>query len=137
MLSFIAKRMAVAVPTLLILIILSFLLMHAAPGGPFTQEKQLPPAILANLNAKYGLDEPLWRQMVSYVWGIVAHFDFGPSFKNKDFSVSELIMLGAPVSLKLGVLAMTLAVFIGSFLGVNWKTARGHCFKIVPTKIGA
>ncbi len=59
MFSYIAKRLAVAVPTLLLLIILSFLLMHAAPGGPFTQEKQLPPAVLANLNAKYGLDDPL------------------------------------------------------------------------------
>ena len=67
MLSYSAKRLAVAVPTLLLLIILSFLLMHAAPGGPFTQEKALPPQVLANLNAKYGLDQPVWRQMVSYV----------------------------------------------------------------------
>ena len=91
MLSYSAKRLAVAVPTLLLLIILSFLLMHAAPGGPFTQEKALPPQVLANLNAKYGLDQPVWRQMVSYVWGIVAHFDFGPSFVYKDRTVNEII----------------------------------------------
>ena len=58
MITYILKRLAVAVPTLLLLIIVSFLLMHAAPGGPFTQERQLPPAVLANLNAKYGLDQP-------------------------------------------------------------------------------
>ncbi len=118
MLSFIAKRMAVAVPTLLILIILSFLLMHAAPGGPFTQEKQLPPAILANLNAKYGLDEPLWRQMVSYVWGIVAHFDFGPSFIYKDRTVNEIIAQGFPVTLTYGFIAFVVAVVVGVSLGV-------------------
>ena len=118
MLSFIAKRMAVAVPTLLILIILSFLLMHAAPGGPFTQEKQLSPAILANLNAKYGLDEPLWRQMVSYVWGIVAHFDFGPSFIYKDRTVNEIIAQGFPVTLTYGSIAFVVAVTVGVSLGV-------------------
>ena len=118
MLSFIAKRMAVAVPTLLILIILSFLLMHAAPGGPFTQEKQLPPAILANLNAKYGLDEPLWRQMTSYVWGIVAHFDFGPSFIYKDRTVNEIIAQGFPVTLTYGFIAFVVAVVVGVSLGV-------------------
>ena len=118
MLSFIAKRMAVAVPTLLILIILSFLLMHAAPGGPFTQEKQLPPAILANLNAKYGLDEPLWRQMTSYVWGIVAHFDFGPSFIYKDRTVNEIIAQGFPVTLTYGFIAFVVAVAVGVSLGV-------------------
>ena len=79
MFSFVVKRLAVAVPTLLLLIVISFLLMHAAPGGPFTQERALPPQVLANLEAKYGLDQPLWRQLVTYVWGIVAHFDFGPA----------------------------------------------------------
>lgn len=118
MLSFIAKRMAVAVPTLLILIILSFLLMHAAPGGPFTQEKQLSPAILANLNAKYGLDEPLWRQMARYVWGIVAHFDFGPSFIYKDRTVNEIIAQGFPVTLTYGSIAFVVAVTVGVSLGV-------------------
>lgn len=118
MFSYIAKRLAVAVPTLLLLIILSFLLMHAAPGGPFTQEKQLPPAVLANLNAKYGLDEPLWRQMVSYVWGIVAHFDFGPSFIYKDRTVNEIIAQGFPVTLQYGMVSFVVATLVGVTLGV-------------------
>ncbi|HCQ59006.1 MAG TPA: oligopeptide transporter permease, partial [Sulfitobacter sp.] len=63
-----------AIPTLLVLIVISFLLMHSAPGGPFTSERELPPQVLANLNAKYGLDDPLWKQIGSYVWGIVTEF---------------------------------------------------------------
>ncbi len=118
MLSFIVKRVMVAIPTLLILIVLSFLLMHAAPGGPFTFEKKLPPEVLANLNAKYGLDQPLWRQMLSYVWGVVAHFDFGPSFIYKDRTVNEIIAQGFPVTLTYGSLAFVFAVVAGISLGV-------------------
>ena len=119
MLSYSANRLAVAVPTLLLLIILSFLLMHAAPGGPFTQEKALPPQVLANLNAKYGLDQPVWRQMVSYVWGIVAHFDFGPSFVYKDRTVNEIIAQGFPVTLQYGMVSFVVATLVGVALGVT------------------
>ena len=80
MFAYVLRRLAVAVPTLLLLIVLSFLLMHMAPGGPFTQERALPPQVLANQNAKYGLDQPLWRQVLGYIWSVVVHFDFGPSF---------------------------------------------------------
>jgi oligopeptide transport system permease protein len=118
MLTFIFKRVMIAIPTLLILIFLSFLLMHAAPGGPFTQEKALPPEVLANLNAKYGLDQPLWRQMLSYVWGVVAHFDFGPSFIYKDRTVNEIIAQGFPVTLTYGAIGFVLAVAVGISLGV-------------------
>jgi oligopeptide transport system permease protein len=118
MLSYIFKRLAVAIPTLLFLIVISFLLMHAAPGGPFTQEKKLSAEVLANLNAKYGLDQPLWRQMVSYVWGIVAHFDFGPSFIYKDRTVNEIIAQGFPVTLYYGMISFVVAVTVGVTLGV-------------------
>ncbi|OYX45215.1 MAG: oligopeptide transporter permease [Rhodobacterales bacterium 32-67-9] len=118
MLSYIAKRLAIAVPTLLLLIIISFLLMHAAPGGPFTQERALPPQVLANLEAKYGLDQPLWRQMATYVWGIVSDFDFGPSFIYKDRTVNEIIAQGFPVTLTYGSLSFVLAVAVGVTLGV-------------------
>ncbi len=118
MFSYIIKRMAVAVPTLLLLIIISFLLMHAAPGGPFTTEKKLPEGVLANLNAKYGLDQPLWRQMLTYVWGIVANFDFGPSFVYKDRTVNEIIAQGFPVTLIYGSISFVVAVAAGLLLGV-------------------
>ncbi|MDK8873149.1 oligopeptide ABC transporter permease OppB [Paracoccus sp. SSJ] len=117
MFGFILRRLAVAIPTLLLLIVVSFLLMHAAPGGPFTQERALPPQVLANLNAKYGLDEPLWRQIAGYVWGIVAHFDFGPSFVYPDRSVNQIIAAGFPVTLTYGGVAFVVAVAVGVALG--------------------
>lgn len=118
MFSYVIKRLAIAVPTLLLLIVLSFLLMHAAPGGPFTQERAVPPQILANLEAKYGLDQPLWRQLVAYVWGIVAHFDFGPSFIYKDRTVNEIIAQGFPVTLTYGSISFVVAVLVGVALGI-------------------
>ncbi len=92
--------------------------MHAAPGGPFTQERALPPQVLANLEAKYGLDQPLWRQMATYVWGVVSDFDFGPSFIYKDRTVNEIIAQGFPVTLTYGSLSFLLAVVVGVTLGV-------------------
>ncbi len=118
MIAFILKRLAIAVPTLLFLIIISFLLMHSAPGGPFTQERALPPQVLANLNAKYGLDQPMWRQMLSYVGGIVTSFDFGPSFIYKDRTVNEIIAQGFPVTLTYGSISFLFAVVIGVTLGI-------------------
>ncbi len=118
MFGFIVRRLAVAIPTLLLLIVFSFVLMHMAPGGPFTQERALPPQVLANLNAKYGLDDPLWKQIVDYVWGIVAHFDFGPSFVYPDRSVNEIIAAGFPVTLTYGFLSFAVAVIAGVTLGV-------------------
>ena len=117
MFAYILRRLAMAVPTLLLLIVLSFLLMHLAPGGPFTQERALPPQVLANLNAKYGLDDPLWRQIWNYVWGIVVHFDFGPSFVYPDLTVNQLIADGFPVTLTYGSLAFLAAVLVGVTLG--------------------
>ena len=117
MFAYILRRLAMAVPTLLLLIVLSFLLMHLAPGGPFTQERALPPQVLANLNAKYGLDDPLWRQIWNYVWGVVVHFDFGPSFVYPDRTVNQLIADGFPVTLTYGSLAFLTAVAVGVALG--------------------
>ncbi|MBL3576203.1 oligopeptide ABC transporter permease OppB [Rhodovulum sulfidophilum] len=117
MIVYILKRLAIAIPTLLLLIIFSFLLMHAAPGGPFTQERELPAQVLANLNAKYGLDQPLWKQITGYIWGIVAHFDFGPSFVYKDRTVNEIIAQGFPVTLTYGFVSFLVAVVAGVTLG--------------------
>jgi oligopeptide transport system permease protein len=109
--------MAIAIPTILVLIIISFLLMHAAPGGPFTSDRALPPQVLANIEAKYGLDQPLWRQMINYVWSVVTEFDFGPSFKYKDRTVNEIIGQGFPITLKYGVWSFVFAVGVGIPLG--------------------
>lgn len=117
MIVYILKRLAIAIPTLFLLIVFSFLLMHAAPGGPFTQERELPAQVLANLNAKYGLDQPLWKQIWNYIWGIVAHFDFGPSFVYKDRTVNEIIAQGFPVTLTYGGVSFVVAVLAGVTLG--------------------
>lgn len=118
MYSYTLKRTLGAIPTLLALIVISFLLMHAAPGGPFTFEKQLPQQVIDNLNAKYGLDQPLYVQMWRYVWGIVTAFDFGPSFVYKDRTVNEIIAQGFPVTLSYGGWAFVFAVLFGVSLGV-------------------
>jgi oligopeptide transport system permease protein len=111
------KRLAGAVPTLFIIVTAAFFLMHAAPGGPFDQEQALPPEILANLQSAYGLDLPIWAQYGRYI-GALAHGDFGPSFKYKDFSVTELIAQGFPVTLEIGAVALILALGAGIPAGV-------------------
>jgi oligopeptide transport system permease protein len=110
------KRFIGAWPTLLILIALAFFMIRAAPGGPFDSERNLPPEIEANLRAAYHLDEPLIAQFGRYLGGL-ARGDFGPSFQYKDFTVTELIAAGFPVSLRLGGLAMLLAVVVGVAIG--------------------
>jgi oligopeptide transport system permease protein len=110
------KRLAGAIPTLFVIITAAFFLIRAAPGGPFDQEQRLPPEILANLERAYGLDLPVWEQYGRYLTAL-AHGDFGPSFKYKDFTVTELIGQGFPVTLELGVIALVLALGLGIPIG--------------------
>lgn len=139
MISYIIKRLFVAIPTMLLLIIISFLLMHAAPGGPFTSEKAVPAQVMANLNAKYGLDQPLWRQVLNYLWGILAHFDFGPSFIYKDRTVNEVIAQGFPVTLQYGFVSFVISVVTGLALGIvaALKHNTAVDYAAVATAIGA
>jgi len=112
------QRLIGLAPTLLLLATLVFFLMRVAPGGPFDTEKTLPPEIVANLNAKYHLDEPLLQQYLRYL-GQIFVFDFGPSFQYQDWTVNELIAEGFPVSLTVGGLAMLLAFCAGTIIGVG------------------
>ena len=112
------KRVAVAVPTLLILIVVSYVLMYAAPGGPFDTERALPPEVMANLQRKYGLDEPLAVQIWRYLVAIVTEFDFGPSFQYKDQTVNEIVVQGFPVTLTYGAWSFAVAVLVGVSLGI-------------------
>ncbi len=116
MLRFALKRVLGAIPTLLVLIALAFFLIKAAPGGPFDTDRRLPPEIEANLQAAYNLDEPLYRQFGLYLGGLLKG-DFGPSFQYRDYTVTELIAAGFPVSLRLGGLAMLLAFVVGVAVG--------------------
>lgn len=110
------KRLVGAIPTLAIIVTLAFFLIRTAPGGPFDKERAVPPEVEANLNAVYHLDKPLWEQYFLYVSNVVQG-DFGPSFQYRDFSVTELIWAGFPVSLTLGASAMLIAVILGVGLG--------------------
>ncbi|MBR0572746.1 MULTISPECIES: oligopeptide ABC transporter permease OppB [Pasteurellaceae] len=117
MLKFILKRILEAIPTLFILITFSFFLMRLAPGNPFSSEKAYPPEVMANIEAKYHLNEPLYKQYGLYLENLV-HGDFGPSFKYKDQSVNDLLASAFPVSLKLGSIAFIFAVLLGITAGV-------------------
>lgn len=123
MLRYALLRLLGAIPTLLLVIVLAFLLMRAAPGGPFDAERVLPPEIAANIERAYHLDEPLPKQLARYLAGL-AKGDLGPSYRYRDHTVSELIATAFPLSLKLGALAMLLAVAVGVSTGVIAALAR-------------
>jgi len=116
MLRFALLRLLWAIPTLLLVIVLAFLMVHAAPGGPFDAERSLPPEIEANIAEFYHLDEPLPQQFTRYLKGILKG-DFGPSYRYRDYTVAELIGGAILISLKLGALAMALAIIIGVCAG--------------------
>jgi oligopeptide transport system permease protein len=111
------KRLIGAVPTLFVIIAISFFMIRMAPGGPFSRERVVAPEILQNLNRVYHLDEPLADQFLRYLGGVLQG-DFGPSFKYKDFSVGELIWIGFPVSLQLGGAAVLVSTVLGIAFGV-------------------
>ena len=112
MLRYALKRLLGAIPTLLLVIVLAFLMVHAAPGGPFDAERVLPPETRAALEEAYDLNKPLHEQFITYLWKL-AHGDLGPSYRYRDYTVSELIGGAFPVSLQLGAAAMLLAVVVG------------------------
>ena len=117
MLRFIISRLLQAIPVLLVVISVTFLLIHSAPGGPFSDEKAVPPEVARALEAQYNLDQPLWQQYTSYL-GDVLRGDFGPSFKYSGRTVNELIAAGLPVTAELALYAMSVALFIGISAGV-------------------
>jgi oligopeptide transport system permease protein len=116
MVSYAIRRGLGAIPTLLIIVTLAFFMMRIAPGGPFDSQRRLPPEIEHNIKAAYNLDKPVYEQYLMYM-GRLARGDLGPSFKNKDFTVTELIADGLPVSARLGLSAMIIAIFLGITLG--------------------
>jgi oligopeptide transport system permease protein len=125
MLSYALRRIAVAVPTLLVIVTVSFALERLAPGGPFDQEQTLAPAVRANLDRVYGLDQPIVVQYGHYL-AALARGDFGPSLSQRDFTVGELIGLGLPLSATLGLAAVLLAILTGIPAGIVAALARGR-----------
>ena len=134
MMRFFLARLAGALPTLLIIVTAAFFLMRAAPGGPFDQEQSLPPEILANLRSAYGLDRPLWEQYARYMRSL-SRGDFGPSLKYRDFSVTELIDQGLPVTLEVGITALALALALGIPLGTFAALHRRSSLDFASTSL--
>ena len=118
MFKFLLSRISQAVPVLLVVVTATFFIVHAAPGGPFSADKAVPPEVIEALEAQYKLDQPVWRQYISYLGDILSG-DFGPSFKYPGRSVNELIMAGIPITAELAFYAMLVALGIGILSGVG------------------
>ena len=125
-LAYILKRLALAVLTVLIVITVTFFVMHAVPGGPFLGEKALSETALEALEKKYGMDQPLHVQYLTYLSDIVTRLDFGPSLKQRGRLVAELISEGLQVSARLGLIAATIAVVLGLVLGAYAALRRNR-----------
>lgn len=117
MIQLILKRLLQAIPVLLAVITVTFFMVHAAPGGPFDEERQAPPEVIASLEEKYNLDEPVWQQYVHYL-GNLLQGDLGPSFKYPNRSVNEMIASGFPVTAELALYALLFAIVVGLSAGV-------------------
>lgn len=115
--SYTLRRLVATLPTLLAVITACYLLVHAAPGGPFDTERKVSEAVLANLQAKYHLDLPLWQQYLLYLWNLVRG-DLGASFRYADWSVNDLVAAALPVSAAIGGTAIVLSFVIGVVLGI-------------------
>ena len=117
MIKYLMKRIAFSIPVLFIIALISFILMYTVPGGPFDKEKKLPPEIKANIEAKYHLDKPIYKQFAIYIYNLVLG-DMGPSYKYLGRSVKDILKDTFPVSLQLGLLAFIIPLFIGIPLGI-------------------
>ena len=131
MFELILRRLGTALPVLLAVITLTFLMVHSAPGGPFDAEKAVTPEVLAKLNAKYNLDAPLWEQYSDYLLGVVQG-DFGPSFRYPSRSVTELIMTGLPITFELAVYAIIFALLLGVSAGILGALKPNTAYDYVP-----
>jgi len=135
-LSFIFRRFLSAIPTLFIIVTISFFLIRLAPGGPFDLERPLEAKVMENLNRIYQLDKPLIQQYWLYLQAVLRG-DFGPSFILRDFTVAELFARGLPVSMTLGALALSLAVLVGGTLGTIAALRQNSIIDYLVTGMGA
>ncbi len=115
--AYVLRRLLVTIPTVLVVVTVCYMLLHFTPGGPFDSERKVSDAVLANLQAKYHLDLPLWKQYLYYLNSLL-HGDLGASFRYADWSVNDLVQRALPVSLAVGGTALVIAVVVGSALGI-------------------
>jgi oligopeptide transport system permease protein len=133
-LRYVIRRLLTAIPTLFLIVTISFFLMRVAPGGPFNQERGLNPTVKANLERVYHLDDPVWKQYLSYLNDLL-HLNFGPSYNLPDFTVAELFDKGLRVSMELGASALILALLVGGALGIvaALNQNRGGDYAVIAT----
>jgi oligopeptide transport system permease protein len=134
-LSFIFRRFLSAIPTLFLIITISFFLIRLAPGGPFDLERPLEAKVMENLNKIYKLDRSLFEQYLLYL-GAIVRGDFGPSFIMRDFTVAELFARGLPISMLIGSLALTLAVIVGGAVGAIAAFRQNSAIDYLVTGLG-
>jgi oligopeptide transport system permease protein len=131
MLRYILHRVLQSIPTLLLIVTIAFVLLHAAPGGPFAADKAMLPEIRRSIEARYHLDEPLWRQYLRYLDDL-AHGDLGPSFQYRNTSVNQIIAGGFPVDLTIGLSAIAVALLVGIPMGLNAAWRRHTLWDRIP-----
>ncbi len=131
MLSLILRRIGIAIPVLLTVVTLTFLMVHSAPGGPFDEEKAVSPEVLIKLNEKYNLDQPLINQYFDYLSGVLVG-DFGPSFRYPGRSVTELISIGLPVTFELAFYSILFALAVGLIAGILGALKPNTALDYIP-----
>src|SRR5687768_12200334 len=131
MLRFIARRLLETIPVLFVIVTLTFFMIRLAPGGPFSAERNVTPEVERNLKAHYGLDKPLFQQYLDYL-GKLLKGDLGPSFKQSNRTVNELIAASFPVSLELGACALAIALTLGLSAGVIAAIRKNTAADYVP-----
>jgi len=130
----ILKRLFTYIPVLLVVVIMTFLMIHAAPGGPFDAERVASPEIIEKLNEAYNLDKPIHVQIYNYLFNAIQG-DFGPSFKYPGRTVTELIMSGLPTTIELAIYSILFAIFLGVISGLVASLNPGKILDIVPMSI--
>jgi oligopeptide transport system permease protein len=130
----ILKRLFTYIPVLLVVVIITFLMIHAAPGGPFDAERVVSPEIIEKLNEAYNLDKPIHVQIYNYLFNAIQG-DFGPSFKYPGRTVTELIMSGLPTTIELAIYSILFAIFLGVISGLVASLNPGKILDIVPMSI--
>ncbi len=134
MIQLILKRLFTYIPVLLVVVIITFLMIHAAPGGPFDAERVASPEIIEKLNEAYNLDKPIHVQIYNYLFNAIQG-DFGPSFKYPGRTVTELIMSGLPTTIELAIYSILFAIFLGVISGLVASLNPGKTLDIVPMSI--
>lgn len=123
--TYILKRLISSIITLWVVVTATFILSHAIPGGPFDREKPIPDEVRKNIEEKYKLNDPLWKQYIDYIKNL-CRLDLGPSYQLRGTTINDIIERGFPVSAKLGVVAVALSLFLGILMGITSSLNQGR-----------